>query len=347
MTKKHINPAFKKAHRTSINSEEDVNRLLVSIQEGNRFALSQGITLVESSNPTDQKLGSILIEKANSLKKSSFRVAITGAPGVGKSTCIEKIGLYAIQQGKRPAVLAIDPSSDISKGSILGDKTRMEELSVHPSAFIRPSSSSGNLGGIGAHTLEAMILCEAAGYDLILVETVGVGQSETMAANITDMFVLLILPGAGDDLQGIKRGIVERADTIVVNKADQGNITAAKIAKKDYSQAIHLFSKKVNGWQTKTHLCSALENSGIKEVYEDIVAFEKFVLENGSLHKQRKIQNLFWFENYLNLHLHQRISQDPQVAEMRDQLQDQVENEKLSVRFATQKLMDALTYNID
>ena len=238
------------------------------ILKGNITALSRGITLVESKNKDHLNEANALIMKCLPYANKSIRIGITGVPGVGKSTFIETFGNLLISLGKKVAVLAIDPSSSLSKGSILGDKTRMEDLVKQPNAFIRPSASGETLGGVARKTRESIILCEAAGFDIIIIETVGVGQSETAVHSMVDFFLLLQLTGAGDELQGIKRGIIEMADSIIINKADGNNITAAKIAKTEFNRALHLYPDKGNNWVPKTLTCSALNNEGISNIWE-------------------------------------------------------------------------------
>lgn len=272
-----------------------VTDLTEGILKGNQAALSKGITLVESTAPKHQSLAKELIRACLPHANRSFRIGITGVPGVGKSTFIESFGSLLTQQGKKVAVLAVDPSSSISKGSILGDKTRMEELVKNPNAFIRPSSSGESLGGVARKTREAMILCEAAGFDTLIVETVGVGQSETAVHSMTDFFLLLKLAGAGDELQGIKRGIMEMADVIVINKADGENLKAAQLAKAEFNRALHLYPEKDSGWTPKTLSCSALTNEGISEVWEVVDDYGHQMQENGYFHQKRMAQNRFWF----------------------------------------------------
>jgi LAO/AO transport system kinase len=242
-----------------------------------------------------------------------LRIAITGAPGVGKSTFIEALGMHLIALGRRPAVLAIDPSSSVSGGSILGDKTRMEQLSASEKAFIRPSPSGDSLGGVARKTREAIVLVEAAGFDTILVETVGVGQSEIAAQRMTDLFLLLLLPGAGDELQGIKRGIVEMADLLVVNKADGDRIRLANQARGHYLNATHLLPVKPSGWQPQVMACSALENKGIDELWQTILAFQRDTLANGFLQENRRKQAGHWLEDALEAGLKARFFKLPAV----------------------------------
>ncbi|HAI75616.1 MAG TPA: methylmalonyl Co-A mutase-associated GTPase MeaB [Microscillaceae bacterium] len=263
----------------------------------NRVLLSQAITIVESQLPADQPLAQAILQAILPYTGRSVRIGITGVPGVGKSTFIESIGLYLTNElQKKMAVLAIDPSSTLSRGSILGDKTRMESLSKHPNAYIRPSPTVGSLGGVARHTREAMLLCEAAGFDIILVETVGVGQSETLVRGMCDFFLLLMLAGAGDELQGIKKGIMEMADGLVITKADGNNATKARNAQLDYQNALHLFPLPESGWSPQVLTCSAQEATGIAPVWDMIEHFVAFTEQNGFFRRQRQQQNLYWMQ---------------------------------------------------
>lgn len=286
-----------KKRQDARNKGNDVTALAQAILSGDTVALSQGITLVESTQKTDRTKANLLVEACLEHHKKSFRLGITGVPGVGKSSFIEQFGLQLIQSGHKVAVLAIDPSSGINKGSILGDKTRMNELSTHPKAFIRPSPASDALGGVANKTREALLLCEAAGYDYIIVETVGVGQSETAVKNMTDFFLLLMLSGAGDELQGIKRGIMEMADGLVITKADGENKTPAKLAAQEYRRALHLFPPNKNNWPVHISTCSSLDKVGLDVIENALKAFQgeqkKFIAKN------RGEQNKKWFTDQL------------------------------------------------
>ena len=264
------------------------------ILAGDIAYLSRAITLIESTNKNHQTKANAILEQCLPHANKSIRIGITGVPGVGKSTFIEAFGKYYTQQGKKVAVLAIDPSSAINKGSILGDKTRMEVLVKDSNAYIRPSPSGDSLGGVAQKTRESIILCEAAGFDTIFIETVGVGQSETAVHAMVDFFLLLKLAGAGDELQGIKRGIVEMADAIVINKADKKNINPAKLAKVAFANALHLFPPKESKWQPKVTTCSAFYNEGIENVYNIIESYFTLTKTNGYFKKQRSKQNTYW-----------------------------------------------------
>ena len=264
------------------------------ILKGNKVALAKGITLLESSLESDSISALNLISKCSEYSGNSIRIGITGVPGVGKSTFIETFGKFLTQKGHKVAVLAIDPTSEKTHGSILGDKSRMHQLSVDENAFIRPSPSSGTLGGVASKTKDSIVLCEAAGFDVILIETVGVGQSETAVNNICDFFLLLMLAGAGDELQGIKRGIMELADLLVISKADGDNIQKSENAKLEYQRALHLFPAMENGWTPKVSVCSSLENIGINKIWETITTHNSQMKSSAWKSENRKRQNIFW-----------------------------------------------------
>lgn len=257
---------------------------------GQMALLSRAITLVESRQQAHRDLAAQILERVAPHAGKSFRLGITGVPGVGKSTFIESFGSELLQRGHRVAVLAVDPSSSKSHGSILGDKTRMEKLSASPGAFIRPSPSSGTLGGVTNTSWESILLCEAAGYDFIIVETVGVGQSETTVSNITDFFLLLMLAGAGDELQGIKRGIMEMADAVVITKADGSNAARANAARNDYAHAMHLLPPAESGWTPRVQTCSALTGEGITAVYDMLASYRSFATTTGYFARKRQAQ---------------------------------------------------------
>jgi len=269
-----------------------VNEYVKGIRDGNRAILSQAITLIESSLPDHKSAARSIIEKCLPESSTSVRIGITGVPGAGKSTFIETFGLYAVSRGRKVAVLAIDPSSQQSKGSILGDKTRMEKLGNSPDAFIRPSPSAGTLGGVARKTRETIILCEAAGFDTIIVETVGVGQSETAVRSMVDFFLLLMLTGTGDEIQGIKRGIMEMADAIAINKADGQNRLAAETSRIMFQNALSLFPAGRSGWKPLALTCSALDGTGIKEIWDMITGYVKFTEGTGYFEEMRKQQSV-------------------------------------------------------
>lgn len=293
----------------------DPKVLLPSLFEGNKTALSRAITLIESTASKHQEIAKEIIEGCLPRANQSVRIGITGVPGVGKSTFIERLGLLLTSQGRKVAVLAVDPSSSISGGSILGDKTRMEELVKDPNAFIRPSASGSSLGGVARKTRESIVLCEAAGYDTIIIETVGVGQSETAVHSMTDFFLLLKLAGAGDELQGIKRGIMEMADAIVINKADGENKKAAQLAKVEFNRALHLYPPKENGWTPKTITCSALENEGIDAVWNIIKEGITLAKKDSFFQKKRIDQHKFWLLQTIESQLKSEFYNNPKVKE--------------------------------
>lgn len=286
----------RKMHRERMRSQDIYQRLI----KGDRVALSEGITLVESTKPSDEVEAQKLIELCMPHSGNSVRIGITGVPGVGKSTFIETFGKHLIAEGSKIAVLAVDPTSSISKGSILGDKTRMEELSNHESVFIRPTAAGDSLGGVARKTRESIILCEAAGFDKILIETVGVGQSETVVSSMVDFFLLLMLSGAGDELQGIKKGIMEMADAVVITKADGENAQKAKKAAAEYKGAIHLFQPNSNGWTPKVLTCSALKDDGVDNVVETINSYVNTVKVSSWFEKNRAEQDVNWYRSTLN-----------------------------------------------
>ena len=273
--------------------KQGIPKLIQGVLAANKTALSRAITIIESTAPKDQQDAIQLIQGCITHANKSIRIGITGVPGVGKSTFIEQFGTLLTQKGHKVAVLAVDPSSSLSNGSILGDKTRMEELVKNKLAFIRPSASGDSLGGVARKTREAIILCEAAGYTHIIIETVGVGQSETVVHSMTDFFLLLKLAGAGDELQGIKRGIMEMADAIIINKADGENLKAAKLAKTEFNRALHLYPPKDNGWIAKTITCSALKNEGIQEALTLIDGYITQMKETGYFVAKREQQQHF------------------------------------------------------
>lgn len=294
------------------------------ILAGDRIMLSQAITVTESRLPADKELAAAILKEMLPHSGNAFRIGITGVPGVGKSTFIESFGTYLTSLGKRVAVLAVDPSSQKSRGSILGDKTRMERLSHNPLAYIRPSATGLFLGGIARSTREIMLLCEAAGYDIILIETVGVGQSETLVKGITDFFLLLMLAGAGDELQGIKKGIMEMADAIAINKADGDNAQAAALAVSAYQNALHLFPKADSGFPTEVLTCSALQENGMEAIWKLIREFEKTTRANGFFDQNRQNQNLNWMHDLIRQSLENQFFSDAAVKAKLTSLEEAV-----------------------
>lgn len=333
---KHLNPNLRRRAPQLLHPQAYV----AGIQAGDRGILSRAITLIESTHPAHQELAQEIIEQCLQLPGSpSIRIGITGSPGVGKSTFIDSLGQFLLEQGKQPAVLAIDPSSRISGGSILGDKTRMEQLSRDPRVFIRPSPAGESLGGVAQKTRETILLCEAAGFDTILVETVGVGQSETTVRALVDFFLLLLQPGAGDDLQGIKRGIVEMADLLAVNKSDGATLEAAGNTQRAYRQAVQLLAPQPSGWPVQVVRCSAYTRAGLPEIWQLISDFRTFTRETGFWQKNRREQARHWLHQSLTDHLQQLFYQHSAVQGEIPQLEEAVSSGRLSPFKAAQTLI--------
>jgi LAO/AO transport system kinase len=287
--------------------------LAAGIEAGERATLARAITLIESKRADHRKAAHLLVQELLPLTGKAVRLGITGAPGAGKSTTIDALGTFLTAQGHKVAVLAVDPSSTRTGGSILGDKTRMARLAVDPHAFVRPSPSSGTLGGVAAKTRETMLLCEAAGYDVVLVETVGIGQSETTVADMTDFFLVLMIPGAGDELQGLKKGIVELADMIAVNKADGDNVARARLAAADYRAALNILAPHSENWSPPVLTYSALTGDGIALLWEQIVAHKEKMTASGELSQRRREQQVKWMWSMLEERLTARLRSDPAV----------------------------------
>lgn len=309
--------------RKRLTSEE----YIAGIISGNRIILSRAITLIESQLENDRAIAQEVLKKILPFTGKGIRIGITGVPGVGKSTFIEAFGKHITTYNKKIAVLAIDPSSQRSKGSIMGDKTRMEELAHDAFAYIRPSPSGNTLGGVSNKTRETMLLCEAAGFEVIIIETVGVGQSETVVKGMVDFFLLLMLSGAGDELQGIKRGIMEMADAIVITKADGDNGQNAKNAQKEYINALHLFPPTSNNWFPPVHTCSALDKKGLIEIWQVIIDFKYQMKENGHWKKNRQEQSLNWMHDYIKQYLETQFFGDKNVKENFETISNQVLSE--------------------
>ena len=305
-----VNPYLKPRKRKPLPTSGE---LVEGILKGDITTLSRAVTLVESLSPAHQSIAQEVIEKCLPYSGNSRRIGITGVPGAGKSTSIDVFGLHVLKSGGKLAVLAIDPSSERTKGSILGDKTRMEKLAVHPSAFIRPSPSAGSLGGVARKTRETIVLCEAAGYDNIFVETVGVGQSETAVHSMVDFFLLIQLAGTGDELQGIKRGIMEMADGIVINKADGDNIGPAQLAQAQYRSALHLFPPTASGWRPEVLTYSGYYELGIPEVWDMIDRYFAFVKENGYFETKRQEQARWWMYETIDEQLRKHFYDNPTI----------------------------------
>jgi LAO/AO transport system kinase len=330
-----VNPNLTRHKRRVLSLDDYVEGIL----KGDRVILSRAITMIESANPDHFEMAQAIIERCLPHSGNSLRVGITGVPGVGKSTFIESFGTMLTGMGHKLAVLAIDPSSERTKGSILGDKTRMEALSVDPNAFIRPSPSGSTLGGVARKTRESIVLCEAAGFDVILVETVGVGQSETVVKSMVDFFLLLMLAGAGDELQGIKRGIMEMADGLIINKADGDNKAKAVGAQAQYRAALKLFPKNENQWTVPVEICSALEGFAIDKVWKMILQYEALTKSNGYFEKNRTEQNVNIFYNWINFTLQNDFYNNEAKAQEIERLLPLIREKRISPYMAASKVI--------
>lgn len=320
-------------------SPPSIESLYRGILKGDISMLGQAITLVESNHRDHKSKASEIVTKCLRNKTSSVRIGITGVPGVGKSTFIEAFGIYLTELGNKVAVLAVDPSSSIHKGSILADKTRMELLANNPHAYIRPTAAGASLGGVANNTREAITLCEAAGYNIVLVETVGVGQSETAVHAMVDFFLLLKLPGAGDELQGIKRGVTEMADALVINKADNELLAKAKLAKTTFNRALQLYPPKKSGWKPKVLLCSAVENTGIRDIWKMIKDFVALTQKNGYFYQNRKAQSTYWVKETIEKQLTAQFYQHPVIKKEWPNLLAQLADQKITSYEAAEKIL--------
>ena len=335
-----VNPYLKNRPRRK-KRELSVSDYVEGIVKGDVTVLSQAVTLVESVKPEHQAVAQEVIEKCLPYSGNSVRVGISGVPGAGKSTSIDVFGLHVLEEhGGKLAVLAIDPSSERSKGSILGDKTRMEKLSVHPISFILPSPSAGSLGGVARKTRETIVLCEAAGFDKIFVETVGVGQSETAVHSMVDFFLLIQLAGTGDELQGIKRGIMEMADGIIINKADGDNLERARLAATQFRNALHLFPAPESGWTPQVLTYSGFYNLGVKEVWDMVYKYIDFVKDNGYFEYRRNEQSKYWMYETINEQLRDSFYHNPQIEAMLTGKENQVLQGNLTSFVAAKNLLD-------
>lgn len=333
-----VNPYRKKVKRRA--EELSVDDYVEGILDRNMAVLSRAVTLVESTLPEHQAKAQKVIEACLPYAGKSVRVGITGVPGAGKSTFIDALGMHLIGCGHRLAVLAIDPSSERSRGSILGDKTRMEELSAAKEAFIRPSPSAGSLGGVARKTRETIVLCEAAGFDTIFVETVGVGQSETAVHSMVDFFLLIQLAGTGDELQGIKRGIMEMADGITINKADGANIGKANLAKAQFRNALHLFPMPESQWEPKVLTCSSVEKIGIEEVWNMVNDYVIFTKKNGYFNHKRQRQSKYWMYETIDERLRNSFYRNEQIAKMLEEYEALLAENKISSFVAANSMLD-------
>lgn len=332
-----MNPNFRRVRRRQFTVDEFVDGILA----GNITILSQAVTLVESNLLEHQEIAQQIIERCLPYSGKSIRIGITGVPGAGKSTSIDTFGMHLCKQGRKLAVLAIDPSSERSGGSILGDKTRMEQLSHEPNAFIRPSPSAGSLGGVARKTRETIILCEAAGFDTVFVETVGVGQSETAVHSMVDFFLLIQLSGTGDELQGIKRGIMEMADAIVINKADGDNVPKANLAASHFRNALQLFPPTDSGWKPPVLTYSGFYGLGIKEIWDMIDEYRHFAQDSGYFYEKRQKQAKWWMYESINEALKNSFYNNPTVKGEIPLTEKQVLSDQLSSFVGAQKLLDA------
>lgn len=331
-----VNPYLQPRRKKQLTIDEYVT----GIRAGNISILSQAVTLLESSLNEHQQIAQQIIERCLPYAGKSIRIGITGVPGAGKSTFIESLGMYLVKNNHKLAVLAIDPSSERTKGSILGDKTRMEELSAAPNAFIRPSPSAGSLGGVARKTRESIILCEAAGFDTIFIETVGVGQSETAVHSMVDFFLLIQLAGTGDELQGIKRGIMEMADGIAINKCDGNNIEKAGLAKVQFQNALRLFPAPESGWIPTVVTCSAIESSGIADVWDMVLQFISFTKLNKHFDEKRNSQSKYWMYESINEHLKSNFYQNNTIKQLLLEAEKNVLSNKISSFVAAKELLD-------
>ncbi|MEJ2056636.1 MAG: methylmalonyl Co-A mutase-associated GTPase MeaB [Desulfofustis sp.] len=325
--------------------QKDPDYYIQGVLDANRLMLSRTITLIESSLPAHQEMAGKIIEKLLPYSGKAIRLGITGVPGAGKSTFIESFGNLLTERGHRVAVLAIDPSSARSGGSVLGDKTRMLELSVNENAFIRPSPSGGTLGGVARKTRETMLACEAAGFDVIVIETVGVGQSETAVASMVDFFLVLMIAGAGDELQGIKKGILEVADTIVINKADGDNIVRAERARREYEAALHILTPGSANWTPQVLTCSSVKKSGLIEIWETVIQHRSALQASGEFEHKRKKQALDWMYFLLEEGLKSWFYQHPEIEANLPELISAVEQQSVSPTSAASRLLGYLNEN--
>ena len=337
-----VNPYLRARRRKALPT---AGELVEGILRGDITMLSRAVTLVESLSPAHQAVAQEVIEKCLPHSGNSRRIGITGVPGAGKSTSIDVFGLHVLRDGGKLADLAIDPSSERTKGSILGDKTRMERLAVHPNAFVRPSPSAGSLGGVARKTRETIVLCEAAGFNNIFVETVGVGQSETAVHSMVDFFMLLQVPGTGDELQGIKRGIMEMADGIVINKADGDNIDRARLAQAQFRSALHLFPPTASGWTPEVLTYSGYYGLGIEEVWDMVDRYFDFVKANGYFERKRLQQARYWMYETIDEQLRRNFYDDPRIAAMLEECEQRVLANRQSSFTAAREVLDAYFNN--
>lgn len=331
-----VNPYFVRKRKPRLTADDYVRGILAS----DITVLSQAITLIESNNPDHYAMAQQIIERCLPHSGRSVRIGITGVPGAGKSTFIEAVGGMVTSLGHKLAVLAIDPSSERSGGSILGDKTRMESICTNPDVFIRPSPSAGSLGGVARKTRETVVLCEAAGFDVIFIETVGVGQSETAVHSMVDMFMLLQISGAGDELQGIKRGIMEMADMMVITKADGENVLRAKLARRQFQNALMLFPLPESQWRPNVYTCSAVDKSGLEEVWKGVEEYLDFIRANGYFRHNRNRQNKYWMYETINDALRSSFYLNGKIEKLIPEYERRVLEDRISSFIAAKELLD-------
>ena len=324
------------------NPSPDIGKLAKELRAGHRAALARAITLIESRRGDHQAAARELVQALLPDTGTAVRVGITGSPGVGKSTTIDALGMFLIERGHKVAVLAVDPSSTRTGGSILGDKTRMARLAIDDNAFVRPSPSSGTLGGVAAKTRETMLLCEAAGFDVVLVETVGIGQSETTVADMTDFFLALMLPGAGDELQGIKKGLVELADMIAVNKADGDNIKRATAAAAEYRAALHILTPRSPNWTPPVLTYSALTGNGVAELWQQVLLHRERLDKSGERAKLRREQQVKWMWSMLEDRVFSRLKSDARVRARLPAIETAVAEGRLAATLAVEEIVAML-----
>ena len=320
--------------------EPTVEDLVEGVLSNNRTMVAKTITLIESNSEKHHQKANEILARLIDHSGNSIRIGITGVPGAGKSTLIEALGLYLIEKGHKVAVLAVDPSSTITKGSILGDKTRMEKLSKEENAFIRPSPSSGTLGGVTRKTRETITVCEAAGFDVILIETVGVGQSEVTVRSMVDFFMLINIAGAGDELQGIKKGVVEIADAILINKADGDNLKAANLAKAEYANALHYIKPATKGWESRAHLASSITGKGIPELWNVMLKFADITRGSGVFNKRRKDQDLEWVFHLIENELKEKFYNDEKIKVALPGIKDRIDKAEIPPTGAAELLLN-------